>query len=110
MSIATIGTQTLRERAAEARDKVKREEDERYEKEYREQCDTLAKLATKTLGVEREDIDFERRNEYGSASGKIEGMSFTVYAADYGWTLQLVSPCEQCGQERSATINSVSRL
>lgn len=110
MSTATVGTQTLKERAAEAREKIKAEEGARHEREYREQCDMLAKLAGKTLGVEREDIEFERRTEYGSALGKIEGMSFTVYAADYGWTLQLVSPCEQCEQERTATVVSLERL
>jgi hypothetical protein len=110
MSTATSGTQTLKERAAEAHDKIKREQDARHNEEYREQCDMLANLAAKTLGVEREEIEFERRSEYGAALGKIEGLSFGVYAADYGWTLQLLSPCEQCGQERSATVVSLERL
>ena len=109
MDIATVTT-TLRERAALAHELVKREQDERHEQEYRNQCDRLAGLAAKTFGVERSEIEFERRSESGDAVGKIEGMSFVVHAADFNWALQLISPCDKCGQERSATVYTLARL
>lgn len=101
-----VETLTLIERAKRAYAETQQAQEEKRRQQYQRDAEALKGAMLKTLGVTVDEVESLGRRPVVN----VEGLIFGVDCETGNYVPELLSPCPECGQQRSARIYTLTRV